>query len=407
MILSEPRRRDGRECDQRSTEADRHRAPREVPALRYALFHGGARGAYLMILNQKIVEQSVDRADKGRFVKELVLVDGAVPLAMVRKRAAARSGDPGGTRATVVLIHGYGQNRYAWHLPMRSVTNFLARAGYDVFNLELRGHGRSAHLGASRPLTPADYVREDVPAALDEVLSHTGGRPVFLVGHSLGGLVSYAVAPRAKGAVAGVVSIGSPYHFCHGARNLARLGALLQLLDRKLEIFEGDPAMELRLVGELVRSFRTFVESPLYPLPFRGYHPLNIERDVLSAHMSLAMDMGSIRVMREMFRWAKERQGRIDMAGGIDGFGEPFEAMRETPLLVVAGGHDDLAPPEGVRTAFDRSRALDKTYRVVPAGHIDLLVGRDAARTTWPILEAWLGRRASDAAWRPEAAHGT
>jgi hypothetical protein len=29
----------------------------------------------------------------------------------------------------------------------------------------------------------------------------------------------------------------------------------------------------------------------------------------------------------------------------------------------------------------------------VPAGHIDLLVGRNAPRTTWPILEAWLGRR--------------
>ena len=362
---------------------------------------------FAMILNQKIVEQSVDRADKGRFVKELVLVEGTVPLAMVRKRAAARRGDPGGTRATVMLIHGYGQNRYAWHLPMRSMTNFLARAGYDVFNLELRGHGRSAHLGASRPLTPADYVREDVPAALDEVLASTGGRPVFLLGHSLGGLVSYAVAPRARGAVAGVVSIGSPYHFCHGARGLAWLGAMLQLVDRKVEIFAGDPAMELRLVGELVRSFRAFVESPLYPLPFRGYHPANIERDVLSAHMSLAMDMGSIRVMREMFRWVKEREGRIDMAGGIEGFGDAFEDLRDLPLLVVAGAEDDLAPPASVRTAFDRSRAVDKTYREVPAGHIDLLVGRAAPRTTWPILEAWLGRRAEVTAWRPEAARGS
>ena len=85
-------------------------------------FSGGGPRHLLMILNHKIVEQSVDRADKGRFVKELVLVDGAVPLAMVRKRAVARSGDPGGTRATVMLIHGYGQNRYSWHLPMRSVT---------------------------------------------------------------------------------------------------------------------------------------------------------------------------------------------------------------------------------------------------------------------------------------------
>jgi polyhydroxyalkanoate synthase subunit PhaC len=350
-------------------------------------------GRVPMILSEKVVEQSVDRADRGRFVKQLVLVDGSVPLAMVRKRAATRHGDPGGTRGTVLLIHGYGQNRYAWHLPSRSVTNFLARLGYDVFNLDLRGHGRSAHLGASRPVGPDDYVREDVPTALEEILHLTAGRPVFLLGHSLGGLVSYAVAPRAEGAVAGVASIGSPYHFCRGARSLAAVGEALAFLESRAELLEGDVAMELRLVGELVRSFRTFVDSPLYPLPVRGYSPDNIETDVLSQHMSLAMDMGSIRVMRLMFRWARERESRRDVPGGVEGFGEAFEAMTHLPLLVIAGSKDDLAPPPGVKSAYDRSLAVDKTYRSVPAGHIDLLVGRNAPRTTWPILEAWLGRR--------------
>lgn len=350
-----------------------------------------------MILHQKVVEQSIDRTDTGRFVKELVVTDGPVPLAMVRKRLATRRGDPGGTRATVVLIHGYGQNRYAWHLPMRSVTNFLASRGYDVFNLELRGHGRSAHLGAKSPYSPAEYVREDVPSALEKVQSLTGGREVFLVGHSLGGLVSYAVAPRARGAVAGVASIGSPYHFCNGARGLARIGALLLFLDARLSLLEHEPAMELHLVGEAVRNLRLLVESPIYPLPFRGYLPENIERDVLSAHMALAMDIGSIRVMRLMFRWAAERGGRTDIPGGLDGFGEAFEAMTDLPLLVVSGSKDDLAPPEGVRTAFDRSAALDKTYRALPAGHIDLLVGRNAPQTTWPILDAWLRRRSEGA----------
>lgn len=346
-----------------------------------------------MILASKVVEQSVDRADKGRFVKELVITDGAVPLAMVRKRRATRLGDPGGTRATVILIHGYGQNRYAWHLPKRSMTNHLARAGFDVFNLELRGHGRSGHLGAKAPHSADDYVREDVPSAIEKVQSINGGAPVFLVGHSLGGLVSYGVAPRVGGAVAGVVSIGSPYHFCQGAHGLRRIGALLLSLDKRVELVEHMPAMELHLVGEAVRGFRAFVESPLYPLPFRGYHPPNIESDIISQHMSLAMDLGSIRVMRLMFRWAMERGHRTDVPGGIEGFGEAFEAMTDTPLLVVGGTHDDLAPPGGVRTAYERSHARDKTYREWPAGHIDLLVGRLAPQTTWPIVESWLGAR--------------
>lgn len=355
-----------------------------------------------MILNEKVVEQAVDRTDRARFVKQLVMVDGPVPLAMVRKRAYSPRGETGGTLGPLLLIHGYGQNRYAWHLPLRSLSCFLARVGYDVFNLDLRGHGRSAHLGASRPSTSADYVREDVPAAVEKIQKICGPRPVFLIGHSLGGLVSYAAAPRLGSTIAGIASIGSPYHFTQGLRGMARLGNLVHMLESRVETLRGDVAMDHRIFGEVVRNFRMFVDSPLYPLPFRGYDPNNIEPDILGQHMALAMDAGSIRVARQMFQEARQRGGRTDIPGGIEGFGEAFEQMTETPLLVIAGSTDDLAAPAGVKTAYLRSRARDKTYRCVPAGHIDLLVGREARLTTWAVLEAWLEQRVIP---RPTAAH--
>ncbi len=348
-----------------------------------------------MILSSKIVRQTIDRNEGARYLKELIMTSGPVPLAMVRKRAVSRRGAPIPSRATLVLIHGYGQNRYAWHLPKRSLACYLASAGYDVFNLELRGHGRSGHLGAKTPFSPDDYVLADVPSAIESVQRVVGSdRPVFLVGHSLGGLVSYAVTPRLPGKIAGIASIGSPYHFLRGAKGLARLGKLLLFLDARLRLVERAPAMELHLVGEAVRSFRAFVESPLYPLPFRGYYPKNIEPKIISQHMALAMDMGSIRVMREMFFWAVSRERETDAPGGLEGFGAAFEAMTDVPLLVIAGSEDDLAPPDGVRSAYERSHAVDKTYRELPAGHIDLLVGENSPDTTWPILDAWLTRRA-------------
>jgi alpha-beta hydrolase superfamily lysophospholipase len=315
---------------------------------------------------------------------------------MVRKRAALRSGKPAETRGTVVLVHGYGQNRYAWHLPLRSVSNFLASVGYDVFNLELRGHGRSAHLGARRPSSPSEYVHEDLPSAIEEVLRCTTHPKVFLVGHSLGGLVAYASASILHGVLAGVGAIGSPYHFLRGAGGLRHIGRLIDLLEERVRpaLFESDEMMDLFVVGEAVRLFRVFIESPLYPLPIRGYEPSNFESDVLAQHMSLAMDAGSVRVLRSMFRWARERRSDADSPGGVEGFGAAFEALRDLPLLVIAGSLDDLAPPEGVRSAYDRSQAIDKTYRCLPAGHVDLLVGTRAPQTTWPILEAWMEPRA-------------
>ena len=123
-----------------------------------------------MILNEARIEQTIDRDERGRFNKALVVVKipdrgGSVPLAMVRKRTCASDE----TRAPVLLIHGYGQNRYAWHLPGRSFSNYLARAGFDVFNLDLRGHGRSRHLGSHLPAHVTEFVREDVPAAIEDI----------------------------------------------------------------------------------------------------------------------------------------------------------------------------------------------------------------------------------------------
>src|SRR5206468_2476156 len=76
------------------------------------------------------------------FKKEVFEVRGPERLAVVRKRRAE-----GATLAPVLLVHGFGQNRYAWHMPERSFANYLADCGFDVFNVDLRGHGRSAELG--------------------------------------------------------------------------------------------------------------------------------------------------------------------------------------------------------------------------------------------------------------------
>jgi alpha-beta hydrolase superfamily lysophospholipase len=341
-----------------------------------------------VILHGRIVEQVVDRDVVGAFQKEIVVTNGTVPLAMVRKRdASPASANGGGTLAPVLLVHGFGQNRYAWHLPARSLANHLARSGFDVFNLDLRGHGRSRHLGAHRCSTLDDYVRGDVPAAVEEVQRLSGGRPVWIVGHSLGGLVAYASAPGLDGAVAGLVSIGSPYHISRGSLTLGALAFFFRAL--AIAPLPNAP-LPLAPVGLTMRLLRRFAESPLYPLPLRGWHAGSLEPHVLEQHFRLAFDRAALAEMTEMFAWGKA--GRF--GGGESAYIERFEAM-DLPLLVVAGANDDLAPPAAVRPGFTRSRARDKTYRALPLGHIDLLVGRDAPLMTWSLIEGWLKKRAA------------
>lgn len=346
----------------------------------------------MTILRSEIVEQPIDRASgrAGRFVKEVVLVRGEVPLSLVRKRSATGRDD----RATVLLVHGYGQNRYAWHLPSRSFVNHLAAAGFDVFNLDLRGQGRSRKYGAPRPQALAEYIEEDLPRALEEVRRTTGRDDLFLCGHSLGGLISYAAAPLATEFLRGLVTIGSPFHFTQGSGILRFLAGVVAMLD-KAGIDVGNAPVPLRMLGKSMHAMRVYLESPLYPVKLRGWHKGAIEPDVLAEHMRLAFDLASLPVMFTLFRWSDAAFGgsQAQQHDGLS-YSERFERCT-LPLLVIAGTGDDLAPPASVEPAYIRSRSPDKTYRELPLGHIDLLVGRDAPKSTWRIVERWIGERAA------------
>ncbi len=339
-----------------------------------------------MILYGRTLEQTIDRHERATFVKELVVSGGRVPLAMVRKRLVSNGG---GTKAPVLLVHGFGQNRYAWHLPARSFANHLARAGYDVFNLDLRGHGRSRHFGARAPRSVDEYVSEDLPIAIEEILTHTGQRAPWVVGHSLGGLVSYAAAPKLAGAVAGIASIGSPYHFTRGSFSLQAISLLFEAMRRAGVPHVGMP-LPLYPIGAFMRTIRRVADSPFYPIPLRGWHAGALEPHVLDQHLRLAFDRAGIQELRNMFEWAAQKR----FGGPTQDYVERFESM-DLPLLVVAGMNDDLAPPASVRPAFERSRSKDKTYKTVPLGHIDLLVGRDAPLATWPLVVNWIAKRSA------------
>lgn len=85
---------------------------------------------------------------------------------------------------TVVLIHGYGSN---WHTWGRVIDRLSAE--FHLFAVDLRGMGRSGRFGkSSRRQTWADDV-----ASLTGRLSNTS---VTLIGHSLGGWVTAAVAAQ-------------------------------------------------------------------------------------------------------------------------------------------------------------------------------------------------------------------
>ncbi len=339
-----------------------------------------------LILRTETVEQVIDGKETRTFVKEVLMTPGPHPLGMVRKRLPP----PSPSRGAVILIHGYGQNRYTWHSSKRSFVNFLADDGWDVFNVDLRGHGRSRRFGAPYPRTMDDYIREDLPLFVREARALSGQDRVFLIGHSMGGLISYfGGATRLRDQVRGIVTLGSPYVFGQGSALLLGLREIAAAV-RWTGLLDANPPLPLRIVGRHLNRRKGLWNARLLPLPIRAWAPDTVEPEVLEEYLRRSFDRSTLAVALDIFRAGRDKA--FKSADGMIDYSTAFEIL-DRPLLVVAGTRDGLAPPESVRPAFERSRASDKTYRTFPFGHIDLVVGKEATRTVWPLIRNWMARR--------------
>ena len=99
-----------------------------------------------------------------------------------------------GSRGMVLLVHGWEGHS---HSPgILTVTDVLARAGYDVFRLNLRDHGPDLHvnrLALNRGIFLGTLGDETAAAARSAALL-ARGKPVHIVGGSMGGSFALRLA---------------------------------------------------------------------------------------------------------------------------------------------------------------------------------------------------------------------
>lgn len=105
----------------------------------------------------------------------------------------------GQPRAIVLIAHGAAEHggRYAW--PAGQLTG----RGYAAYAIDHRGHGRSA--GPRAYVDRIDNAVTDLHTLSDLALGRDPGLPVFLLGHSMGGLIALSYALRHQDELTGLV----------------------------------------------------------------------------------------------------------------------------------------------------------------------------------------------------------
>ncbi len=286
----------------------------------------------------------------------------------------------GPSRPPVLLVHGFCQNRFSWRISGRSLVARLAQEGFEVLNVELRGHGLSREAGAGNADGFGDYV-DDVT----RIVSRLPEAP-FLVGHSLGGAVGVGVSTRMP--LAGLVPLAGVYTFATRNPTIRALGRLSLAAG---PLLPASARLSTGWIGRMIGRLYSVSDVAGFGFPIAGWTPGSVERELLEERLERGMDWTSVEVWLQMSRWAN---------GERLAYADAFQ-QTDVPLLVIVGDRDPLVSIADARCCYEESGSSDKQLAVFDAfehqvhwGHLDLILGKKAPEEVWPRLVGWMVERA-------------
>ena len=256
-----------------------------------------------------------------------------------------RSWQPAGEpRGIIAICHGVNSHsgQYFW-----AAQQFVA-SGFAVYALDLRGRGQS---DGERFYVDkvSDYV-SDLERLVDLAKSRQPDLPVYLLGHSAGGVVSCTYALDHQAEIAGLVcesfafQVPAPDFALAAIKGLSHLAPHAHVLKLHNEDFSRDPAV--------VRSMN---EDPL------------IANEVQPTRTVAALVIADERLKREF----------------------PLITL---PVLIMHGTADKATRPSGSQLFYDTAGSADKTLKLYEGHFHDLLndIGREQVMAD---IIAWVDAR--------------
>jgi pimeloyl-ACP methyl ester carboxylesterase len=325
-------------------------------------------------------------ADEVHFVRT---EDGwRIALSRYRARGSTR-------RHPVMLVHGLASSHLNFDPAVdNSLARHLSLRGYDVWAVDLRGHGLSDRpgLGTGRRWrwTFDDYLLRDLPAAIGHVLTQTGKPALHWIGHSMGGLLLYA-------------------HLSRGGSAQTRCGvAIGSSLDYSRADSDFRPLLRLRPLGRVLRVLplgrASLLLSPLagrVPNPFERFNwwrsnvdPRLVRRLLACAYANVPTSLLLQLATAFTAGGLLSGDGRVRYIEGL--------ASASAPVLAVAGDRDRQCSPEAARATLEAvgSAGAVRNGRLSVFGvehgqadhygHCDLVMGRRARSEVFPVLAEWL-----------------
>jgi alpha-beta hydrolase superfamily lysophospholipase len=249
----------------------------------------------------------------------------------------------GDVKAVLFVVHGLGEHsgRYMNHV------NYFVPLGFAVYGLDHLGHGKS---DGEREVIErfADYT-DALTTYYRMVKGWQPGKPIFILGHSMGGLITctYLLDHQAdfKGAIisAPAIKVGENI-----SSMTITIGKLLSLIAPKTGVL----ALDATAISHDPAVVKAYADDPLV---FHGKTPARLAAEMLKTMMRVTAETDKITL----------------------------------PFIVVQGSQDKLVDPAGAQMLYDKAGSKDKTLKMYKGLYHEVHNEPERA-TMFKDVETWL-----------------
>jgi acylglycerol lipase len=253
------------------------------------------------------------------------------------------------SKAAIIIVHGYAEHcaRYG------HVASHLNAHGYSVYSFDLRGHGRSE--GARSFIRSFDDYLSDLDLFLSRVQRRETGKPIFILGHSMGGAISVLFAISRKPDINGMILSAAALKISDSISPLlVRLSLLIGRLFPKL------PTIKLNS-SAISRDPEVVNRYDSDPLIYRGSILAGSGAELVLATNRIQAQLSAVSL----------------------------------PLLILHGTGDQISDAEGSRQLYTSASSLDKTIKLYEGFYHEILNEPERAQVLADLVE-WLDARSSE-----------
>jgi acylglycerol lipase len=258
-----------------------------------------------------------------------------------------REGEP---RAALLIVHGLAEHsgRYT------NVVNYFVPLGYAVYGIDHFGHGKSD--GRRVYIKQFGDYTNTLKVYFDMIRGWQPDKPIFLVGHSMGGLISAMYLLDHQAELAGAVLSGPAVKIpSHVTPPILFVGKMLSALIPKFGLL----ALSADGVSRDPAVVQAYVSDPLV---HRGKATARLAAEMLKAMQTISGPATRITL----------------------------------PIMIVQGSADKLVNPAGARMLYDAVSSADKEIRIYDGFYHEVFNEPEHDKVLRDVeiwLEAHLGSR--------------